>query len=41
MSIELILFGITAIILDIFIISITTKYLYNFWKRVKGMGEEE
>jgi hypothetical protein len=41
MSIELILFGFTAIILDIFIISITTKYLYNFWKRVKGLGEEE
>ena len=41
MSIELILFGFTAIILDIFIISITTKYLYNFWKRVKGVGEEE
>jgi len=40
-SIELILFGFTAILLDIFIISISSKYIYKFWKRVKGLGEEE
>lgn len=38
---EMILFAITAILLDLFILAFAGKYLYALWLRFRGLGEEE
>ena len=41
MQTGMVLFAITAILLDLFILAIAGRYLYALWRRFRGLGEEE